>query len=99
MIIDWFDAREAVQFGISLAEFLAQRVSLDVDAAKHHKSATKQKEVFPKLLLQIARFKQEHTLNMYKKAKLGNSFKWKLLDLGYEPAFVDAMTKELLVNL
>lgn len=99
MIFNWFDTTEATRFGESLAEFFAQRVPLDGKAGKPHKADKKLQEIYPKLFSQCARFKQEHKLNMFKRAKLANSFKWKLLDLGYAPEFVDSLTKELLLRV
>jgi hypothetical protein len=96
MIFDLFDAREASQFGLTLAEFIAQRIPASSDKPK---SGKKQQEIFQKAGAQIAQFKSKHKLNVYTKAKLANAFKWKLLDLGYDKALVDELTKELLVAL
>jgi hypothetical protein len=96
MIFDWFDARAASEFGITLAEFIAQRIPLSSDKPK---SGKKQQEIFQKAASQITQFKSRKKLNVYTKAKLANSFKWKLLDLGYDKELVDEMTKELLVAL
>ena len=99
MIFGWFDAREATDAGTALAEFLAERLPVDSAGGKHKQSEKKQKELFPKLFAQADRSKSEHRLNVFKKAKLGNAFKWKLLDLGYDPDFVDEATKEVLARL
>lgn len=48
---------------------------------------------------QIEKFKTEHQMNFYKKAKLGNAFKWALLEAGYNTEVVDNLTKELLLKL
>ncbi len=96
MIFDWFDARAASEFGITLADFIAQRIPLNSDKQK---SGKKQQEIFQKAAAQITQFKSKNKLNVYTKAKLGNAFKWKLLDLGYDKALVDELTKELLVAL
>lgn len=47
---------------------------------------------------QIQEFKMKHELNVYKKAKLGNAFKWKLLEADYDPVLVDELTKLLLLK-
>jgi hypothetical protein len=36
---------------------------------------------------------------MFRKAKLANSFKWRLLDRGTDPALVDELTRMLLLRL
>lgn len=96
-MFSWFDAREAQQFGISLAEFFIQRIPLETPSKKS-KSMAKKQEVLDKMFLQIQLFKMKHKLNIYKKAKLGNAFKWKLLDANYDPALVDELTKVLMLK-
>ena len=91
MLFDWFDAREATRFGDSLADFVAERIP--------SKSPKKAPEALAKLFAQIERFKQSNKLNMYKKAKLANAFKWKLIDCGYTDEFIEEMTKEVLLHL
>lgn len=91
MLLDWFDARSAVECGGSLADFVAERIP--------NRNPKKAPEALEKLFAQIERFKQGNKLNMYKKAKLANAFKWKLIDHGYTDEFVNEMTKEVLLHL
>ncbi len=44
-------------------------------------------------------FKAEEKLGIYGKAKLGNTFKWELKELGYNEKFVDLATEGLVVFL
>lgn len=97
MVLNWFDAKAAAEFGTSLAEFLVER--LPPDAAMAKLSDKKRQEVFPKFYAQVEQFKQGGKLNMYKKAKLGNAFRWKMVDAGYDPGFVDELTKDVLLRL
>ena len=46
-----------------------------------------------------ARFRDEKGLGLYKKAKLGNVFRWKLKDLGYSDAFVDKATNAIVTRV
>ena len=96
-MFSWFDARDAQQFGLSLAEFFIQRVPLE-GSGKKNKSKGKKQEVLEKMHLQLLQFKMKNKLNVYKKAKLGNSFKWRLLEADYDPTLVDELTKELLLK-
>lgn len=96
-MFNWFDARDAHKFGISLAEFFMERIPLEMPNKKI-KSLEKKQEVLNTLFSQIPPFKMKHKLNIYKKAKLGNAFKWRLLDANYDPALVDELTKELLLK-
>ena len=44
-------------------------------------------------------FNRENQLGMFKKAKLGNTFKWELKEMGYEAKFVEMATEGLIVYL
>ena len=48
---------------------------------------------------QIGDFKLENKLNLYKKAQLGNAFKWALLEAGYSGKDVDELTTALMHQL
>ena len=94
----WFDAREAQQFGEALADFLIERIPpADVDESEQF--AFRRQEALHKMLLQIEVFKAAHKLNLFKKAKFGNAFKWKLLDSGYAAEFADHLTRSLLLRM
>lgn len=96
-MINWLDARDAQKFGTTLAEFFMERIPLEMPHKKI-KSLAKKQEVLDKMFLQIQIFKMKHKLNIYKKAKLGNAFKWKLLEADYDPALVDELTKVLMLK-
>lgn len=42
-------------------------------------------------------FRNEHKLGVYKKARLGNTFRWELTDLGYDKRFAEDVTQRLIV--
>jgi len=96
-MFSWFDARDAQKFGISLAEFYMERIPVEAPNKKN-KSLEKKQEVLNTMFSQIPPFKMKHNLNIYQKAKLGNAFKWKLLEADYDPALVDELTKVLLLK-
>ena len=45
------------------------------------------------------RYHEQHKLGVYKKAKLGNAFKWKLRELGYSAEFADNATQRIVTRL
>lgn len=92
--MSWFSSKVETEFGQELAQFLADRLP-----PVAYLSETKQKELYPKFAAKISLFTKDRKLNFYKKAKLANSFKWQLLDLGFGQQFVDEVTKELLLHL
>ncbi|WP_265944546.1 hypothetical protein [Dechloromonas sp. A34] len=98
MILKWFDASEAKEFGISLAQDLLKQD----DPAKSKRAKPSQKknhDALLKFLDRIAKFKLQHNLNIYKKAQLGNAFEWKLIEGGYDPKYAKSITTSLLIKL
>lgn len=96
MLFSWFDGREAKDFGLSLAEFFAQRIPPESIPSTEKKPLRKAGEVIAKLHTQVQQFRESYKPNMYQKAKLANAFQWKLFDLGYNKLIVQELTKELL---
>lgn len=97
-MFSWFNASDAENFGTSLAEFFIERVPAE-DLEKRTISMAKQKDVLNKLVFKAQLYGMEHKLNIYKKAKLGNAFKWKLREAKYNPAFIDEVTKMIMVKM
>lgn len=91
MILNWFDAANAVQFGNTLADFFIERIPLPSENKKP-KNLGKQFEVVDRMYVQIEQFKAQNKLNVYKKAKLAGAFKSKLAEAGYDPKLVDEIT-------
>ena len=98
MIFSWLDASKAVEFGVALADHLAPLVSND---------AQKRGETRPKALAGALGEALARTdpgfpaadLNFYKRAKLANSFKWRLIENGVERAAADEITQTLVLSL
>lgn len=99
MLFSWFDGREANEFGLSLAEFFAQRVPPESIPATDKKPLRKVEDVLSKMHAKLQQYRSGHKLNMYQKARLGNAFQWKLFDLGYDKLIVEELTRELLRHL
>jgi len=98
MILSWFDAAEAKKFGNSLARFFIERVS-PVSQAGDKAFALKTDKVLHQMTGQIVRFKLESKLNGYKKAQLGNTFKWALKDGGVAPEYAEELTRWLMLHI
>lgn len=100
MALSWFDAREAEAFGNALAEFYNQEFRAHNKTGSHpNRKMEKQQKLVSQVFQQARQFRQAHKLNFYKKAKLGNAFKWKLRDLGHDGELIDQMTKDLMLVL
>lgn len=98
MLFSWFDAREEYEFGTRLAEFCDQKFR-EIAKAADSKQEEKRRKLIAQTLQQVSQFAASRRLNIYKKAKLGNAFKWKLADLGHDKELVDTLTKEVLLVL
>ena len=93
----WFDATAAKAFGVSLAEFIIEK--MPQEAVKKNKLMPKRKEVLAKVLTKVDAFRQTNTLNIYKKAQLGNAFKWRLIEADFDREFADEMTTMIMTRL
>ena len=98
MIFNWFDAREAKKFGEDLARFFLEGMP-PVNQIGDKAFAQKSTKLLGNMADQIYRFKEQHKLNTYKKAQLGNAFKWKLKDAGVAPDYTDEITKWLIQHI
>ena len=99
MLFSWFDASEAKSFGVSLARFYLEK-NPSVASGKADKfGEKKQEELMDHLVQKIVRFKLEHKLNIYKKAQVGNAFKWTLKEAGCDSQYVDQLTSWLMHGL
>lgn len=95
----WFDSSEAERFGSELAEFYDGVVRAAGGKADGRKHVGRQQKLIAQVLVRAQQFKMSHKLNLYKKAKLGNAFNWKLRDLGHDADLVELLTKDVLLAL
>ena len=94
MIFQWFNASEAQKVASDLADQFAPRTPPGRAPAPRDGVAALQD-----LLRRTDRDERLADLNFFKKAKLANTFKWRLLENGVEPRTADHVTHSLLVHL
>lgn len=99
MVFAWFNAKEAKAFGTDLADFYLARVQTQQATKSTKFVENKQRVLLEKLDQKIAVFRCSHKLNIYKKAQLGNAFKWRLLQAGFDTAYVDELTSWIVHKL
>lgn len=97
MVFGWFEAREAKEFGALLARFYAERVPVEAQI-NEKKFAAKTQEVLQKMARQVQEFKSKTRVGIYKKAQIGNAFKWTLKDAGYDEQYVEKLTLWLMTS-
>ena len=54
-------------------------------------------DILEETFAKAAAFQRENKLGWYRKAKLGNEFRWELKELGYDEKFVEVATEGLVV--
>ena len=97
MILEWFNARDAVAVGNSLADlFLKSRPPRSGQTGPqsvHRRLAVQQ------LLQRAVLDARPLKLNLFKRAKLVGSFKWRLIEHGVDPTSVEELTRLMLMQL
>jgi hypothetical protein len=100
MGLNWFNAVKAKEFGTSLAVFFIEKLPVDSSQKiDDDHFARKTKKVLAAIETQVEEFKKDNTLNIYKRAQLGNAFKWKLKEAGYAPEYINELTLWLVKQL
>jgi Flp pilus assembly protein TadD len=99
MILEWFNAREAVEVGSSLANYLVPPLTSPLDARTRGGSSGNIRVDVQKLLQRAIKEAGSLKLNLYKRAKLLGSFKWTLLERGFDREFTEELTRALLLQL
>jgi Flp pilus assembly protein TadD len=98
MMLNWFNAREAAEVGTALADQFAPQTA---PAASRGNGAAKgnSSNALQELLRSADSTVRKLRLNVYKKAKFANSFKWRLIENGVSPKAADELTQALIMHL
>ena len=87
-------------FAKELAANLASRYPPTVEqSAQKRISVNRVTRLLEETFAQAEAFKNEHELGWIRKAKLGNSFKWELKELGYSDKFIEVATEGMIVYI
>ena len=98
-IFKGLDTKELEDFAATLAADLGRRFPPSSEARTDAGASHQIKVILEGLGARAVRYQKERKLGIYKKAKLGNVFKWKLKELGYSDAFAERATKEIVTRL
>ena len=93
------DTKEVEAFATTLAEDLGRRFPPASEKRTDAGAKNQLNVILDGLGTRAVRFRDEQHLGLYKKAKLGNVFRWKLKDLGYSDAFVDKATNAIVTRV
>ena len=98
MILEWFNAGDASKIGVALADQFTPPQTSSARPAK--KAAPKEPaDALLEILHRADHEVRSLRLNFYKKAKLANAFKWRLLENGFEKTKADEVTQRLVMLL
>ena len=98
-IMQFFNTKEIEEFATVLASDLHRRFPPASEARTDPGAKHQIKVILEGLAARAVRYQKEHKLGIYKKAKLGNVFKWKLKEFGYSDGFAEIATKEIITRL
>lgn len=100
MILKLFGPSKTDEFAKSLAQDIAKRYPPAI--ANNPEQMVSQKRlttILEDAFNRARQFNAENKLGMFKKAKLGNTFKWELKEMGYDEKFVEMATEGLIVYI
>jgi len=97
-IFDKILGRDVDQFAKQLAEMIAKRYPPALDKSPERRvSPNRITKVLEDALDKAAEFNRERRLGIYRKARLANTFRWQLKELGYSDKFIEVATEGLVI--
>ena len=99
-IFSRFSSKEVDTFAKSLAVEISKRYPPALEGDKEKKiSQNRIARVLEDACKKAISFNSEKHLGIYRKARLGNTFRWELTELGYSKQFVELATEGLIVYI
>jgi len=97
-MIKFFSTSEVYKFAKDLANDISQRYPVAIANDPSRKvSANRLTAILEDAFSQASKFSTDNKLGYFKKAKLGNTFRWELKEMGYDDKFVEVATEGLIV--
>ena len=94
-IFAWFDTRDGDELVQAIVSELVKRVPPATLPAKDKKAAIRLRNTHDAVFARAGKYARTYKLNVYKKARFANQFKWALKEAGYPPQFIESWTYEL----
>ena len=87
-------------FAKGLVQDLAKRYPPALDKGNERKISQKRlTSILEDSFARAIEFRRQHKLGVYKKARLGNTFRWELQEMGYTDKFIEVATEGLIVYI
>jgi len=88
------------EFARTLARELAKRYPPALDKGSERRISQKRlSTILEDTFNSAVDFNKQHKLGVYKKARLGNTFRWELQEMGYSEKFIEVATEGLVVYI
>ena len=98
-MLNWFNAREAIDAGVRLADGFAPSAAAVQTARRQAEARAGLRTAFAQLLRRAQRDSRARRLNLYQRARFASSFKWRLLERGVGDEIAADVTRRLVVHL
>lgn len=100
MLLNWLNTREVRQVGTALAGDVVLQSNAGASAGRGKGDSAQELQKFLQRFLQrVDREARPLKLNLFKRAKLAHTFKWRLLEKGVEQRLADELTRALVLRL
>ena len=95
-----FSNKELDEFAKGLAQSLAKRYPPTLEVAQAKKiSINRITKVLEDVVEKAVDYNRKNPLGIYRKARLGNTFKWEMKELGYSDKFIEVATEAVIVSI
>jgi hypothetical protein len=97
-ILEFFSTRKVAELAQNLAQDLAKRCPPAI-ANNPVRMVPQQRlsDILEEVFTRAVDYSRENKLGWYKRARLGQHFRWELIELGYDKRFVDTAAAGLIV--
>jgi len=93
--------KDVDEFAKGLARDIAKRYppTMDKGNAERKISQKRLASILEEAFSKAIDYRRQHNLGVYKKARLSNTFRWELQEIGYTDKFVETATEGLVVYI
>lgn len=98
-LFNWFNTSEVDEFAKAIAKDLVGRLPPVNSGGSKKVTPERVNNAREAVLARANAFARNHKINWYRKAHLGNTFKWELLNAGCDQEFADTWTYDLMVAI
>lgn len=92
-------SKDVDAFAKVLAQDILKRYPPALDKSERKISQKRLTTILEDTFTRAVDFRKQHKLGVYKKARLGNTFRWELQEMGYSEKFVEIATEGLIVYI